>query len=100
MFCRVYVLLLLLPVENRDFFEPWGSVLFVELVSYFTEQYRANPTGADADRSLQLLLDAYKCCRLASKTEYNKGEWSPCELILHSLLTIYILLFSCYNRIF
>lgn len=73
-------------VSNRDFFEPGGSLLLIELIRYYLsfvidyytniknhENNNINKTDTDISQYITILISSFKLCRLVSKTEYNKG---------------------------
>lgn len=62
-------------VENRDFFEPGGSVVFVELIRYYVGKFQNHEGAVNAESLsyLGLVLEAVKLCRVVSKTEFNKA---------------------------
>ena len=72
-------------VANRDFFEPGGSELLVDVIRYYHTKVVQHICGApDSSHAIHvnILCCCFKLCRVVGKTELNKCKFVGGYLIL------------------
>jgi hypothetical protein len=83
---NISIQLLVLTVENRDFFEPDGSRKLCEIIAYHMDNIEK-----ESKSSIQIISAGLSLARCASKAENNKGQLMRYSMgeIVNKLLTMH-----------